>query len=49
MQRNKLQDTNTFSKNHLSKLLKSIKHRSQLGTAQRIKFYHQVNALKLRI
>ena len=35
-------DTNTFSKNNISKS-------SQLGTVQRIKFYHAVNALKLRI
>ena len=31
------------------KLLKSLKHSWQHGTAQRMKLYHAVSALKLRI
>ena len=29
--------------------MKSLKHSSQLGTAQKMKLYHAVNVLKLKI
>ena len=38
-----------FLGNHVLKLLKSLKHSLQLGTAQRMKLYNTVNALKLGI